>query len=142
MGLKRGVALQDSVPRQTLLGAYGACQWWLGKSWLTEKDGQHPAQILWRTPGWAADVELFLLGRAVQQLHRAGTSRHAFEEKKREFLGAQLGNQRGYLLELLVALLFLEGGNRTRLLPSSAAGYDLDVETHSGVQIQVSCKVS
>lgn len=138
---RRGIEFRNFVPDRELCNAFGACQWWLSKSWLNESFGTHPMQLLWRETGWATDVECYLIGQAIYHLHKNGTKRNALEAKKVEFLGKQTGNQRGYLFELLTALLLLAGGNDVELLEASAKGYDLDVRTPNGHDIQVSCKV-
>ncbi len=143
LNYRRGVALRSTnLSQRDILNAYGAYQWWLSKNWLNEEGGNHPGQILWRTGGWAADSELYIIGAAIRELHRNGTKRAAFEAKKREFLSEQRGNQTGYLFELLVAQLLSAGGNSVTLRHASAEGYDLDVLTPDGVPIQVSCKVA
>ncbi|MEH7247418.1 hypothetical protein V7114_11625 [Neobacillus niacini] len=141
MSEKRGITLQSSIPNRELIKAYGACQWWLSKIWLNQKKIKHPIQKLWQSSGWASDTELYLIGNTILKLRDQGTKREAFEGKKKEFLGKQSANYLGYLFELLVSNLFIEGGNKVNLLPPSAVGYDLDVITPKGTQIQVSCKV-
>ncbi|MGD6968547.1 hypothetical protein ACQCVP_19185 [Rossellomorea vietnamensis] len=136
---KRGISLD--VPKEEVLKAIGACQWWLKGKWLKANKIKHPIQKLYQSSDWASDVELFLIGSSILELRKHGTNKNAFLDKRKEFLGEQSGNQVGYLFELLTALLFSMGGNKVELLPASAAGYDLDVKTSKGVPIQVSCKV-
>ena len=138
---KRGITLSDSIPKKELIKTYAACQWWLGKSWLNDKQGKHPMQYLWREEGWASDVELFLIGSAILSLRKQGHKRKDFEGKRIEFLGKHVANHEGYLFELLVSTLFSEANSQVKLLPPSAKCYDLDIITSTDVEIQASCKV-
>lgn len=139
--LKRGGGLKGSIANEDLIKSYAACQWWLGKRWLTTKSSSHPMKEIWSTGGWASDCELFLIGNAILELRKNGHKRIDFEAKKKEFLGKQTANHQGYLFELLASTLFSQGGNKVTLYPPSAKGFDLNIETPLQTKIRASCKV-
>ncbi|MEK4230483.1 hypothetical protein [Solibacillus sp. FSL H8-0538] len=136
-----GSTLSQHISRKNLIKVYAACQWWLGKEWLNQEKGTHPIQIMWQNPNWASDTELYLIGYSILYLRKQGHKRTDFDGKKTEILGKQISNQNGYIFELLVSTLFSENKYKVQLLPPSAQGYDLDITTLKGTELQVSCKV-
>ena len=109
---------------------------WFGTQWLSQLDGSHPLQRLWRRRDWLSSAELFTIGWALTNQQPMCES-DWFIKAAREIKKAPTS---GDLFELIAAAMLNNETHEAHLSTYGHPGSDVRVLLPSGTVVNVSCK--
>lgn len=108
------------------------------ESWLN-LNLDHPLQILWHRKDILSSMELYILGKSIQEIKI--TSQDQLRQNIKLIKGDDLGNMSGAIWEIILAAAFNKPlKQKSRLLGPSTATFDIEVVAINGLTSHISVK--
>ena len=108
------------------------------ESWLNLNSG-HPLQTLWHRKDILSSMELYILGKSIQEIKN--TSQDQLRQNIKLLKGDDLGNMSGAVWEIILAAAFNKPlKQKSRLLGPRMATFDIEVMATNGLTSHISVK--